>query len=194
MSLRALTIALLLASASTIAFAAHPHQQAPPPSAPAVPPITAQAPVPAGSEAQRQETHGDWTVICASQNNRKVCAASQQLTDKGSGRRILGIEVRAATAGSAIFTMLLPFGLAVDKPLTIRIDEGAPMTMPFKTCIQVGCVATATWESTIVAALRKGTAATIHSLAADTGKDVVFRVSLNGFGTALDRTVVLSDP
>jgi len=193
MSPRALAVALLLASGS-IAFAAAPRQQAPPPSPPAPPTVAAQAPGPAPPAPQVAETHGDWSVVCGSQNNRKICTATSQLTDKASGRRIVGIELIATAANRVTVTIVLPFGPAVDKPVTIRIDDSDPIAVPFKTCVQIGCLATTTWELPIVAALRKGTAATIHSLAADTGKDVVFRVSLNGFGTALDRTVVLSDP
>lgn len=197
MSLRSMA-GLLLALASTTAFAAARPHQATPPSPPAAPPATVQAPAPApaqpGVAVQVQETHGDWRVVCASQNSQKVCVSSQQLSDKGSGQRVLGIELKAATADRLTVTIVMPFGVAVDKPVTIRIDDGTPITVPFKTCIQLGCVVTTTWESPFVAALRKGTALFINALAAENGQDVAFRVSLNGFGNALDRSVVLSHP
>jgi len=196
MSMRALAGALLLALASTALGADKPQQPAPPPppAAPPTAPAPAQAPPPAGPAVEVQETHGDWRVVCASQNSQKVCVASQQLSDKASGQRVLGVELRAATADRFSVTIVMPFGVAVDKPVTIRIDDGTSMTVPFKTCVQVGCVVITTWESPFVAALRKGTALFINALAADNGRDVAFRVSLNGFGTALDRSIALSHP
>ena len=193
MSPRALAVALLLTSGS-IAFAAAPRQQAPPPSPPAPPTVAAQAPGPAPPAPQVAETHGDWSVVCGSQNNRKICTATSQLTDKASGRRIVGIELRAAAADRVAVTIVLPFGPAVDKPVTIRIDDSDPITVPFKTCVQIGCLATTTWELPVLAALRKGTVAFIGTIAADTGKDVTFRISLNGVGTAFDRALALSAP
>ena len=193
---RTLTVALLFALASTTAFATAPPQQTTSPAAPAVPPSTAPAPAPvppqAGQAPQALETHGDWRIFCLSPNNQKVCVLSQVLSDKASGQRMLGMELRPATADRLMVTIITPFGVAVDKPVTIRIDEGAPMTLPFKTCIQLGCVVTTTWESPIVAALQKGTAVFINALAAETGQGVAFRISLNGFGTALERTVALT--
>jgi invasion protein IalB len=190
------TVTLLLALASTTAFAGAPPQQATSPSAPAVPPAAAQAPVPvpaqAGVAPQPLETHGDWRVFCGSPNNQKVCVFSQVLSDKASGQRMLGMELRPSTADGLMVTIITPFGVAVDKPVTIRIDEGVPMTLPFKTCVQLGCVVTTTWEIPIVAELRKGTAVYISAIAAENGQEVGFRISLNGFGTALDRTVALT--
>jgi invasion protein IalB len=177
-------------------IAAPPTQQATPPSAPAVPPVTAPIPGPAptGIAVQAQETHGDWRVVCASPNNQKICAFSQQLSDKSSGQRVLGIEVRAAADGRLTASIVMPFGVAVDKPVTIRVDEASPMSVPFKTCIPLGCVVTTTWEASTVAALRKGTAVLVSTLSADTGQTVSFRIPLNGFGTALDRSIALAKP
>jgi invasion protein IalB len=196
MSLRALILALLLALAPVAAFAARPAQQVTPPASPAIPPVATQAPAPAqtGLVLEAQETHGDWRVVCASPNNQKVCVFSQQLSDKSSGKTVLGIEVRAAADDRLTASIVMPFGVAVDKPVTIRVDEATPMTVPFKTCIPMGCVVTTTWESSTVAALRKGTAMYVSTLSADTGQAISFRISLAGFGSALDRSIVLSKP
>lgn len=197
MIMRSVEMLILLVLASTAVAAAVPQQPASPAS-PVARPDTAQAPAPTpaapGVAPQMQESHGDWRVICASPNNQKMCAISQQLSDKVSGQRVLGIEVRAATADRLTVTIVLPFGLAVDKPVTIKIDEGAPMSLPFKTCIQIGCVVTTTWEPPVVATLKKAMAIYVNALTADKGQDVAFRVSLNGFGAALDRAVVLAKP
>ncbi|HEX8030891.1 MAG TPA: invasion associated locus B family protein [Vicinamibacterales bacterium] len=195
MNLRTMLTALVvLVSAAGIAADG---QQSTPPPPKTVPPGTTkpQTPVqPAGVVPQEQETHGDWRVVCATPKDQKFCVFSQQLTDSASKQRVLGMELRATAPDRVIVAIVMPFGLAVDKPVRIKVDEGSPMTVPFKTCLQVGCMVTATWEPGFVAALRKGTAIFINATTADTNQDVAFRLSLNGFGSALDRTLVLAKP
>jgi invasion protein IalB len=196
MSLRVMMTTWLMVLTPVAAFAAAPQQQSPPPPKPA-PPATAKPQAPPAAPAivpQEQETHGDWRVVCATPKDQKLCVFSQQLTDSASRQRVLGIEFRAMAADRLTLAIVMPFGLAVDKPVRIKIDDGNQMLLPFKTCLQVGCMVTTTWESQTVAALRKGTAIFINSTTADTGQDVAFRLSLNGFASALDRTLVLAKP
>src|SRR5882672_2752163 len=172
----------------------------PPPRPPVAPPTTAPVPpvtsapsvspqtLPGGA-TQVQETHGDWRVTCVQQNNQKVCAFSQQLADKDSRQLVLGIELKATTADRADGTMVLPFGLAVDQPVTLQIDEGgSAMPMRFKTCVPVGCLVTLTLDPTTTAALRRGSVLNVKATASDTDQDTSFKVSLKGFGSAIDRT------
>jgi len=194
MSPVALIAALLLLLTPITAFEAPAAPQATPPSSPAVPPATTQPPAQTGVPVQAQETHGDWRVFCASPNNQKVCVFSQQLLDKASGKPVFGIEVRAITAERLTATMVTPFNVAVAKPVTIRIDEGTAMSVPFKTCVQLGCVVTTTWEPSTVATLRTGKAISVSTFSAESNQAVSFRISLNGFGSALDRSIVLAKP
>jgi len=46
-------------------------------------------------------------------------------------------------------------------------------------------------EPTLVSALRKGTVLTVKTIA-DNAQETAFRISLRGFGSALDRTAALS--
>src|SRR5580692_9711615 len=78
-----------------------------------------------GDATSLQEMHGDWRVVCAQQNGRKVCALSQQQTDKDTRQLLLAIELSAPTIDKAEGTLILPFGLALDRPVTLQIDEDA---------------------------------------------------------------------
>jgi len=163
--------------------------QAPTAQAPPVPPAQTLP----GGASQVQETHGDWRVICATQNGQKICVLSQQLADQNSRQLVVAIELKATTPDKAEGTLVMPFGLAVDKPVTMQVDDnGQVVSKNFRTCVPAGCLVTVTLDSAGVAAWKKGTALNLKSAAADGGKDAAFKLSLNGFASALDRTVALS--
>ena len=145
-----------------------------------------------GGATSLQEMHGDWRVTCAQQNGRKVCALSQQQTDKDSRQLLLAIELNAPAIDRAEGTLILPFGLALDRPVTLQIDEAAAgLTLRFRTCLPVGCLVSLAFDPTAVALLRKGTTLTV-SATADGGQGAAFKISLNGFSSALDRTAALA--
>jgi invasion protein IalB len=144
-----------------------------------------------GGATQLQETHGEWRVTCAQPGGQKVCTLSQQLADQNSRQLVLGIELKATTADKADGTLVMPFGLAVDKPVTLQVDEGPRMTRTFRTCVPIGCLVEVSLDSPTIKALRGGTG--LHVTAtADGGKEVAFQLPLNGFGSAFDRTAALS--
>ncbi len=145
-----------------------------------------------GGASQVVETHGDWRVSCAQQNNQRICSFSQQLIDKDSRQLVLGIELRANATDKAEGTMVMPFGLAVDQAVTLQIDDSAsPLPLRFKTCVPVGCLVTLNFDAPTVAALKKGTVLTIKATAAENGHDTSFKLSLKGFASALERTAAL---
>jgi len=146
-----------------------------------------------GGASQLQETHGDWRVNCAQQNGHKQCALGQQQSDKDSRQLVLGIEMKAASATRADGTLVLPFGLAVDEPIVLRIDEaGSFQTLHVRTCLPVGCLVPLAFDTAAIASLRKGTTLHVRAAAAEGGREAAFKISLNGFGSALDRTIELS--
>ena len=145
-----------------------------------------------GGATSLQEMHGDWRVVCAQQNGRKVCALSQQQTDKDTRQLLLAIELKAAATDKAEGTLILPFGLALDRPITLQIDDvAAGPTLRFRTCLPVGCLVGLAFDPPTVALLRKGATLTVIATA-DGGRGAAFKVSLNGFSGALDRVAALS--
>ena len=145
-----------------------------------------------GDANSLQEMHGDWRVACVQQDGKKVCALSQQQTDPGTHQLLLAIELNAPAIDRAEGTLILPFGLALDRPITLRVDDGATgAALGFRTCLPVGCLVSVAFDQKIVALLRKGTALTVAATA-DGGQGAVFKISLNGFSSALDRTAALA--
>jgi invasion protein IalB len=152
---------------------------------------TASAQTLPGGATHIQETHGDWRVTCAQHSARRVCAFSQQQTAADTGQLVVGVELRIVSTDAVEGTLVLPFGLAVNRPVTVKVDEGAVTPLPFRTCLPIGCLVTLSFPPETVAALRKGGTLVVQA-SADTTQVMPFRISLNGFGSALDRTAALS--
>jgi invasion protein IalB len=151
----------------------------------------ARADLPGGATSL-QETHGDWRVVCGQPNGKKVCALSQQQTEKDTHQLMLAIELSPPVNNTAGGTLILPFGLALDRPVTLQIDDAATgQVLRFRTCLPVGCLVALAFDPGAVVRLREGTMLTIKTTA-DGGQEALFKVSLEGFAAALDRTVDLS--
>ena len=138
------------------------------------------------------ETYEDWRVVCTQQNETRQCAFSQQQRQQ-NGRTVLAIELVPAKNGTLSGTLLLPFGLALDKGVALALDDAPPAAaLPFKTCLPSGCIAPLTLSAATAKSYRTGTAIKLTMAASDTGKPVTLSISLKGFGPALDRTIALS--
>jgi len=148
-----------------------------------------------GGATDLNESHGDWTVTCAvvTQNGAsgKICVLAQQQTVPQSGERVLAMELRpqdTAVDGE----LVLPFGLALDKGVTLQIDDGQPLQpLRFRTCLPVGCIVDLHFDAKSLPLLRKGKILKIKA-GVDSGGDTQLTVSLKGFPNALDRTIALA--
>jgi invasion protein IalB len=152
----------------------------------------AAQPLPGGATSL-QELHGDWRVACVQQEAKKVCALSQQQTNKDTGQLLLAIELQAVSADRVEGTLILPFGLALERPITFEMN-GAPTAsvLRVRTCLPVGCLVSLSLDPATINAMRKGTTLTIRATADGGGQEALFAISLNGFSSALERTVALA--
>jgi len=144
-----------------------------------------------GGASSLQEAHGDWRVACAQQNGLTRCTLSQQLMDTDSRQRILAIELSVPSPNKAEGTLVLPFGLALDKGIVLQVDDAASPTLRFRTCLPAGCVVTVMFDEKAIAALRSATTLTVKAVGDDT-QEISFGVSLKGFASAFDRTSTLA--
>jgi invasion protein IalB len=145
-----------------------------------------------GGATSLQETHADWKVTCEQQKERHLCALSQQQTDKETRQLVVAIELSPATLGKGEGTIILPFGLALEKPVVLEIDEAATgPPLPYKTCLPVGCLVSVSFDAATVARLKKAKVLTVKATA-NGGQVVAFRITLAGFSGAFDRTATLA--
>jgi invasion protein IalB len=150
-----------------------------------------QAPTLPGGATSLNETHGDWTVACIAQDNNKRCTLSQQQVDAQSRQRMLAIELGRVTDGHTQGALVLPFGLALEKGVVLRVDEDKPLpALAFRTCLPAGCVVPVSFDNAMITALREGKQLQLEAVA-DGGKPVSFSISLAGLAGALDRLAEL---
>lgn len=154
-------------------------------------PLAGRGQIP-GDATSVQEVYENWTVGCAQREGRKQCSLVQQQMDSNTRQRALAFELSAVAPDKADGMLLLPFGLAVDREVTLQIDE-TPMGAPlhFKTCLQAGCVVSLAFDARAIAALKKGTSLGVKATAADGNQPIAFALPLKGFASAFDRTAML---
>ena len=141
-----------------------------------------------------QETWDDWQVACMRrEETRRVCAMSQTQVQEEGHRRILALEITAEPGGeTARGTLVLPFGLDLERGVSLAIDETAiANNLRFRTCLPGGCILPISLSAPHLAALRRGGTLTILTAASDTGQTLSLSVSLRGFSAAFNRLVEL---
>lgn len=144
-----------------------------------------------GGASSLNETYKDWRVSCAQDGTTKRCALSQIQTQQNR-QRVLAIELSVPTGNTVSGTLVLPFGLALDAGVIFQIDDKPAMVpVRFRTCLPAGCLVSVTFDAATLVALRAGAALKVKAIA-DGGAAAPFSISLQGFGTALDRVGVLA--
>lgn len=150
----------------------------------------AQSALPNGASAL-QETYQDWRVACNAADKAAACVISQDQTQQ-NGQRLLAVEMQTRPDGSAVATLLLPFGIILDSGVTPNVDDQPPLKpVRFRTCLPTGCIALLPLDSATLTKLRVGSRLNLK-VTADPDKPLSFQVSLRGFSAALDRVAALS--
>lgn len=139
------------------------------------------------------ETHGDWTVSCRiatkEESARPACSMAQQQANN-QRQRVISIELSPNKQGAAGF-IVLPFGLAVTKPITVQVDEsGKPTPFSFSTCLPTGCIVPVSFDANALKALQAGTALNVTASSSN-GGETRLSISLRGLAGALNRILEL---
>ena len=144
-----------------------------------------------GGATSLQETFGDWQVACVVQGPAKRCALTQEQVNQQSRQRVFAIEL-STTGDKLEGVLLMPFGLALDRGVTLQIDDQpAQAALKFRTCLPGGCLVPLSLDGKSAASLKVGTVLKARA-AADGGTDQLYTVSLKGFAQALERVAALS--
>lgn len=190
--------ALGFASLLALAMTPHAFAQTPPPQGGAGGANAAAG----GNQNIQQETHGDWQLRCgnvptgpAQGNNpppqRKMCVISQEQTNQDAKQRVMAVEM-IPDGQEVQATFILPFGLSLQKGVNLRIDNGtASGTLPFRTCLPIGCILPIRFDQKLAGDLRKGSKLNV-TVTSDAGEEVTLAFSLSGFTKAINRAAELS--
>ncbi len=146
--------------------------------------------LPGGAQAIN-ETFQDWTVSCVSPEGSKRCSISQQQADAKTRQRLLAVELQPK--GEKVEgVMVLPFGILIDKGVTLKVGDTSLGSLRFKTCLPQGCIVPFSLDAKSLSLLRADTAPLAVNAFNDANQPLTFSVSLKGFGQALDRAASLA--
>src|ERR1700719_3514194 len=85
--------------------------------------------------AQAPETPAAWRVECAGDGKSLECRAIQQIFQRDTRQLVASVAVRyAPETKGATMSLLLPLGLNLTEPVSIKVDNGAPERPPIQTC------------------------------------------------------------
>lgn len=140
------------------------------------------------------ESFGDWTVNCTIQNNQKFCAMSQVQGNNQTGQQFFAIELREPADGITNGVLVLPFGLDIQTPVTLKIDDqDLGQGARFNTCLPTGCIVPVAFPTIATDALKRGTTLLVAAKSASSaGEPGEFKVSLTGFTAATNRVEQLA--
>ena len=205
-SLIAALLALMLATAA-------PAQETTPPVVPAPEAPATDAPAPAAGETPAVPTaddlplgkpvtedgigstyveakHGDWDQRCVrTEDGANPCQLYQLLLDATKNPvaefSVFGLPAGGqATAGA---TAIVPLETLLTAEVTLQVDGGAARKYPFSWCSPIGCVSRIGFTAEEVAALKKGSAASLTIVPVQApDQKVTVNISLKGFTAGYD--------
>ncbi|MEH2534912.1 invasion protein IalB [Bradyrhizobium sp. AZCC 1588] len=184
---------ILLAAMVDEAVAQQPASSTRPVQTPTVQQPTPPATTLPNGASSINETYGDWTVDCRIANSQKQCLLSQAQGNNQTGQRIFAVELHPPSEGKTEGAILMPFGLNLDSGAILKLDDkDLGKGLRFSTCVPQGCLLPVSFPAAATDAMRKAGKLVVASLNLSSGDAVTFDVSLNGFGTALDRMTQLA--
>lgn len=165
----ALALALLGGSA-----AAQQRPQARQPAAPAPPPATEATGAVSG-----------WIKQCQGEGEARGCVVQQEVYGL-DGNQIATAAVQETQAGQRRrMVMAVPLGLWIEDGVQVRVDQRAPLSAPFGTCLPNGCFAALDVSNDLLQVLRQGQRLVLAVRTPDRGQ-VNILMPLDGFGAAFD--------
>lgn len=151
----------------------------------------AQSSLPGGATSL-SEKHTDWNVSCVHEpgtgtSGVKKCIISLQLINPQSKQRVAAMELGFDEAERLSGQILLPFGLRLSDGIAVIVgDDEVTLSLPFSTCLPIGCLVPVVLNDRTVEAFKVNAGLKIL-MAAQTGTAVDVNVSLKGFTSAYNR-------
>lgn len=137
--------------------------------------------------AAQVATYDDWRVACPSADMKDAaCELSTDLIDKSqpNGSVLARATITTDKDGKQIMGFTLPFGVALEAGMGMRIGKDPVKVIQYRTCNTVGCIATTPFDGSLSNSL-KGTDDAAVLFAGLDGKPVSVPFSFKGYQTSL---------
>ena len=137
--------------------------------------------------AAQVATYDDWRVACPSAEMKEAaCELSTDLIDKSqpNGAVLARATITTDKDGKQIMGFTLPFGVALEAGMGMRIGKDPVKVYPYRTCNSVGCIATTPFDEPLSNSLKGSDDAAVLFAGLD-GKPVSVPFSFKGYQTSL---------
>ena len=137
--------------------------------------------------AAQVATYDDWRVACPSADMKDAaCELSTDLVDKSqpNGSVLARATITTDKDGKQIMGFTLPFGVALEAGMGMRIGKDPVKVYQYRTCNSVGCIATTPFDTSLSNSLKGSDDAAVLFAGLD-GKPVSVPFSFKGYQTSL---------
>jgi invasion protein IalB len=137
--------------------------------------------------AAQVATYDDWRVACPSADMKDAaCELSTDLIDKSqpNGAVLARATITTDKDGKQIMGFTLPFGVALEAGMGMRIGKDPVKVYPYRTCNSVGCIATTPFDEPLSNSLKGSDDASVLFAGLD-GKPVSVPFSFKGYQTSM---------
>jgi len=137
-------------------------------------------------DAALKATHGDWQLLCFSDEaGAEECFIAQAVDEEASGQRVMTAMIMKAPDGAPALRVTVPLGVLIPRGVNVSVDGADLGNIGFVTCFDEGCMTQVAMALEVVAAMKAGGQATITVF--DTqDQPIGLPLSLSGFTAAFD--------
>lgn len=149
-------------------------------------PSQAAAPPAAAAAAEKLKSFDDWEVQCedSADSGRRCQLSGRTLSPSGEQIILVMSLAKGADATTMLYQAALPLGIAVQKPVSVSVDNGFQSAISVSRCTPQGCLLEGAADSEFIEALKTGVEAKF-SVTTPEGQTIPIALSLKGFANAL---------
>ena len=125
-----------------------------------------------------------WRLTCPPRTTKGGnCVMQQGLARKGTGQVLAELNIAPNKDKADVLTVVAPLGVFILPGVQVSAGTSGMKSAPYKTCLQMGCIATLPIDSSLATAMTKASGIQV-TVVAD-GKAWPLSFSLNGYREAL---------
>ena len=139
------------------------------------------------THAAQVASYDDWRVACpAAEAKDAACELSSDLIDKSNpnGQVLARATITSDKDGKQLMGFTLPFGVALEAGMGMRIGKEPVKVIQYRTCNSVGCIATVPFDDALSNSLKNSDDAAVLFAGLD-GKPVSVPFSFHGYPKAI---------
>jgi invasion protein IalB len=130
-------------------------------------------------------TYDDWRVACPSADSKdSYCELVTEVVDPQQTTPIARVTITTDNTKHQMVGFTLPHGVALEAGMGLAVGKDPVKVYPYRTCTQLGCVATAPFDEKLAASLKGASDAKVMFATLE-GKPVGVPMSFKGYPKAL---------